>query len=267
MLIYAFYKSKDRKKHFILLSTYAGFAYIFEYIVVVLLDAYVYKPTFFKHRVLDNLFGAILSQLFYVPVTALFLTVFQLNWKVKLLFSLLYSLIEKLFVTLRIFNHRWWKTKFTFVLIWVSFLANNQWYRKIKQGNGTILFFSLYNMILVTWMNMIALMTFLKQVKYGSGTWKEHIKIPPLFILPGSLLLAKWAKEGSFLSKLKSLLFMMSIDLFSLKKRIVNVKSLYVLPIIYLTTILTASFYKKLIYDDKLCDGMPKGGWTGGNSS
>lgn len=68
MLVLTLYKSRNRKRDMVLFLNFAGLAYMFEYIVVALLDGYVYKPKFIKQRNLHNIFGAIWSQFFYVPV-------------------------------------------------------------------------------------------------------------------------------------------------------------------------------------------------------
>lgn len=98
LLIFTFYKKKDRKFLFITLISGVGLCFIFEYFILSLFKAYRYKPKLFKNRDLDNFFGAIMSQAFFVPCTAIFLTAFKVGWKGKLLFAMFFGLIEKLFL-------------------------------------------------------------------------------------------------------------------------------------------------------------------------
>ncbi|WP_280772078.1 hypothetical protein [Salipaludibacillus daqingensis] len=251
MLIYTFYKSKQRKKHVVLLFSFIGWAYILDYIVIVLFQGYVYTPKFLKQKDLDNIFGSIMSQFFYVPVSALFITVFGLGWKVKLVFSICYSLIEIVFIYLGIFKHNWWKTKYTFVLIFSSFFFNDRWNKMITKEYPRMLFFSLFSFVQVTWMNIIFILAVLRMIKYGkkhNHSWKTHIKVAPLFGLLFGYVTTSLVKTGGLLSEVKSFLFMFTIDLILLQKRMLKTKSFIILPFIYITTITSAKYFKKLVY-------------------
>ncbi|KAA9023902.1 hypothetical protein [Niallia endozanthoxylica] len=252
LLILSMYKSKDRKKHTVLLLNYAGFAYTFEYIVVALLDGYVYKPNFFKNKNLDKIFGSIWSQLFYVPVTALFITVYQLGWKIKLLFGLYFVLIEKLFIFLGIFKNNWWRTGYTFLTILLSFFINDKWYEQLNKRNPFILFISFFHLIQLTWMNTIFAFAVFRKIRLGFPpflTWKEHFKLAPLVGLFISLFSAWKMKERSYVSQCQVLILMFVIDITLLKKRMLKVKEIPVLLTIYAMVLRTAEFYRKLVYE------------------
>jgi hypothetical protein len=68
LLGFSFYKSKNRKLLFVLLSANMGFAYLLEYIVLNLFKGYRYKPKIMKKQIFDNIFGAILSQGVFLPL-------------------------------------------------------------------------------------------------------------------------------------------------------------------------------------------------------
>ncbi|UCZ55014.1 hypothetical protein LGQ02_09945 [Bacillus shivajii] len=251
ILIYTFYKSKDRKRHFVLLMNYAGFAYLFEYVVVALFDGYVYKPKFIKQKNIDSFVGALWSQFSYVPVIALFITVFQLKWRAKLLFAIFFVLIEKTFIRLGIYKNHWWKTKYTFACIFFSFIFNDKWYEQLTKRNRVILFLSYFNTIQVTWMNTVFLFVLLRKIRYGFGSfysWKEHFKVGPAFGLLVSALLASFMKGGTFISKIHSFLLMSVMDQVLIKKRLLSIKNMFILPIIYVVTILCSTSYRKWVY-------------------
>lgn len=251
MLVLAIYKSRDKKNHTILLLNYAGFAYIFEYIIVALLDGYVYRPKFLKNNKLDNIFGAIWSQVFYVPVTALFITVYKLNWKIKLIFSLYFVLIEKLFIFLGVYKNKWWRTRYTFITIIISFFINDKWYEQLNKKNPLILFLSFFNLIQVTWMNTIYLFAVNKKIRFGFPpylSWKEHFKIAPFVGLCISLFSAWKLREGSFVSKFQVLILMLAIDLTLLKKRMLKVRMIPFIIAIYLINLGATEYYRKLVY-------------------
>lgn len=250
MLLYTFYKNKDRKKLTVLLLSYIGFAYIFEYIIVSFNQAYLYKPHFLKQKDKDNIMGAVLSQFFYVPTVALFITTFKLGWKAKLMFSVYFVLIEKLFIRLGIFKNKWWLITYTFLLIPISFVFNDKWLNYLKKGNSTVLFLSLFQMIQVTWMNMIFVLASLLKIKYGSGkikTWKEHFIVAPIVGLIKSLYITIFLKEN-FNSKINVFLVLLLTDLLLIKNRLLKVKNIGYLLIIYLFNIFFATHYRRMVY-------------------
>ena len=253
MLLFTFYKSKDRKNHLVLLLSFTGFAYLFEYIVVALFDGYEYKPKFLKEKQLDNIFGSVLSQFFYVPTTALFITAFQLGWKVKLFFSLFFILIERLFITLGVYKNKWWKTSYTFGLIFISFIFNDIWYNAIQKRNPYILFVSFYHFIQVTWHNTVYILAVMRKFRFGKGlifSWKENFIISQLIGILVPLILAWWLQKENTLAKINSLLLMMLVDLSLLNKRMLKVKSLLIFPVKYFIILFSADHYRKWVYGD-----------------
>lgn len=251
LLMITFYKSNDRKRHVVLLLNYAGFAYIFEYFVVALFEGYVYKPHFLKHKQLDNIFGAVWSQFFYVPVAALFITVFRFGWKMKLLYSTLFLLIERWFIHLGVFKNKWWKTSYTFSLIFLSFFINDIWNEQLKNRKPFYLFVSFFNSIQVTWMNILYIFALFNKIRYGLPpflSWKEHFKIAPLHVFLVSFLAAWWMRNDGVPAKLKTLLLMFVSYLILIKNKMLNVKKISYLHIIYFLYVQTASFFHKLVY-------------------
>ena len=252
MLFYTLYKSRDKKRHIVLLMNYIGFSYIFEYIVVALFNGYVYKPKFLRNKVLDNYFGVIFSQFFYVPITALFITVFQLGWKSKVIFSLYLILIERVFIYLRVYKNHWWKTTYTFILILVSFFLNDKWLKLLKEKNPIIMFISFFNVIQVRWMNTIYIFAVLRKIGYKQGrfnSWEEHFRIAPAIGLSISLLLAWWAKAKNTVSKGRLFLSMAIVDYILIKKGFLKVKNYFVLPLIYFILIFTLGYSKRWVYE------------------
>lgn len=70
LLFFLFTIKKRKKQIWTLLFSNIGLAYFFEYLVLILLKGYSYKPKVHKNNALDQFLGAILSQGFYVPITA-----------------------------------------------------------------------------------------------------------------------------------------------------------------------------------------------------
>ncbi|MCK0469996.1 hypothetical protein ACERJO_07455 [Halalkalibacter sp. AB-rgal2] len=134
-----------KKQTIALLLGSIGFTYLFEYVVLNLLRMYRYKPGVFRNAWVDSIFGAFLSQAFFVPVKAAFITLFRLGWKTKVGLALMFGGIEAIFLRKGIFVNRTWNTSFTVVGIIFYFWFIDQWwlgFRSSKRKLFTVI--SLY---------------------------------------------------------------------------------------------------------------------------
>lgn len=263
-LLFAFYKNRDRKTLFISLLSNISFAYLFEYFVLNLFQGYRYKPRILKKNYPDNILGAILSQAIFVPFTAIFITAFQLGWKIKIAFGIYFGLIENLFIRLKIYKHYWWKTMYTVILIPCYFYISDQWYKYIKNGTPIVLFISLFNCIMVTGVNILFIMANLRKFRFGLGeyySWKEHFRIAPLYSIILSLFTTVVIKEKGWISRIKVFIFAKVLDLFIKKNKLVkdnfhnHIENISIhIFIIYLSVL-----YKKWINEYK----EPRGQVTG----
>lgn len=253
LLVYTFYKNKDRKRLFVLLFSTIGIGYLFEYIVVNLFNGYRYKPSFLKNKELDNIVGAILSQAIFTPFTALFITAFQLGWKVKLFFSLYFTLIEMIFLRIGVYKHNWWKAKYTMLLLPIYFHVSDKWYQHLKKGTPIILFFSLYHLILVTCVNLLFVRAIKGKVKFGWGifhTWREHFKLGPLYSIILSLITTWTVKGNTKKLRVINLVFRIGMDFILTKMKWIKTSEIPLLtnlPIHLIITIMLG-YYRDLVY-------------------
>ena len=200
LMIYTFYKNKDRKRLFITLISGMGLCFIFEYFILSHFKAYRYKPRLFKNKDLDNFFGAMMSQAVFVPFTAIFLTAFKVGWKGKVLFAIFFGLIEKLFLFMGIHTNNWWKTRYTVTLIPLFFCINDFWYQQLRLGTPIFHFASLFLGILVNGLNLMYSMSILRKFRFGFGrwhSWEEHFKVAPIYSFILSMATALIIKTDS----------------------------------------------------------------------
>jgi hypothetical protein len=256
LMIYAFYKNKDRKRLLITLLSGMGLCFIFEYFILSLFKAYRYKPKLFKNRDLDNFFGAILSQAVFIPFTATFLTAFKIGWKGKVLFAVFFGLIEKLFLFMGIHSNRWWKTRFTVTFIPLFFFINDIWYQQLRIGTPIFHFGSLFLGILVNGLNLMYSMSILRKFRFGYErwhSWKEHFRIAPIYSFILSLATALIIKNDSgWKGILKALGFAKIMDALVMKAGIAksNFRHVIINNSIHLFMIFWAALLKKWIYKD-----------------
>ena len=253
MLIFIFYKKKNKRKTLtILLLSNIGWAYVFDYMVVPLLNGYRYIPGLLKSKYLDNIFGAVFSQAIYVPITALFISAFQLKWKIKLCFVLYFTCIERLFISLGVYSQNWWRTIYTAVSIGVYFFLSDVWYTLLQKRNPIVLRISLFHMIQVTWVNILFILAISRKVHFGNSIlhfWRNHFKIAPLYTFLLSAIITFLLKQKKWFSNIKAFFIMIVSDFLLIQFKYLRVSSYNVLLILYAVILLISTYYHKLIYE------------------
>lgn len=216
-----FYKNRNRKNIIVLLFVNIGFSYIFEYFIFNLLKVYKYKPKMLKKNFFDNTLGALMSQAIFIPFTAVFLTGIKSGWTWKVVASVYFFVVEKIFLKLGIFKHYGWKTIYTLLLLPIYFTISDLWYDWINKKNAIVRFISLFLMIIVSETNLFLLLAFFRKFRFGVGRyhpWKEHFIVSPLYSITLSLFTA-WIflKKKNESAYLKVVLFALGLNKFFTK--------------------------------------------------
>jgi hypothetical protein len=258
LLIVTFEKNKNKKPILILLLTNIGFAYIFEFFVFNLLHSYKYRPQILKSRYLDNVLGAFLSQGVYLPITSVFISAFGYGWKWKLGITIFYAMIERIFISLKVFHNKWWSTYFTLILIPFYFLISDFWLKNLKKGNELVLFISYVMLSWVTGVSVQNVSAVIRNKKFGMGrvyNWREHFILAPIYWFILSLFSALSQKySNNWLGKLNSFLFMKLLDWLLAKKNIVksNKNDFMFHQLIQIFMIYVVGKYKDIVYKETL---------------
>lgn len=215
ILSFTFYKKRDKIYRKLLLSN-IGFAYLFEYFVLNLFQGYTYKPNILKNRELDNILGAVFSQAIYIPIIGTTITAFRLGWKWKMLFTIYFSLIERLFIHWKIFRKRWWETFYTFFFLLLFFNVSDIWHRLLKGKNPIAQGITSYLSFTSISVNVLFILSiFSMRFKLGLGmvhTWKEHFIIIPCYSLIISAILLITYKIRFKYSQLLRIFFITILD-------------------------------------------------------
>lgn len=228
MLGYSFFKSKNKKQLFTLLMADIGFAYLLEYVVLNVFHAYTYKPRVMKKNFFDNVFGAILSQGIFVPFTAVFSTVLKIGWVGKFLGGVYFTVVELLFLRLKVYKHNWWRTIYTLILIPLYFIISDWWNILLTKRNPVVRFISLFFMTLVTEANLLFLFASTRKVRFGAGKFhslKEHFIIVPLYAITIALFsTVSFLKQNNWSAKLRVLIMTIGLDQLFKKRKVVKEK-------------------------------------------
>lgn len=178
----------------VLYLAFVGMVYIFEYFVLVILDAYRYDPQFIANPYLDNILGAFVSNFVVVPILALLIAVLQLNsgWVVAI--SLGLGATEWLFLELGIYQLKWWKTSYTIVGLLFFFWLARLWYQKLMEGNRMIVYitFLMFSFTVVDSAIFLLLLSGIRQFQPGvfENIYRDDVFFTALYAFTKSLLLA-----------------------------------------------------------------------------
>ena len=177
LLLYTYYQKKNHPVLYLLIAA-IGFGYIIEGIIYNLLHSYEYYPHLLPNNpTYDSNLGAIASNVFVLPVVAVFIATFQKSKRWILFLSLLIIGIEWSFLKLGIYKHNWWRIEFTFFgLITVYFpmiKLLNRWLQDKQSGvRHYILLFLIISPILGT-LHILPIMFFTIR-SYHLG-WYENV--------------------------------------------------------------------------------------------
>jgi MFS family permease len=104
-----------------------------EFFILIVFDAYAYKPEVFTDIFADSLVGHLLGNLFLWAGAANLVVNFSLGNRWIFLLSGIFMLIETLFLRLGIYEHHWWQTYFTGIAVILSMNIKKYWVSKLDE--------------------------------------------------------------------------------------------------------------------------------------
>lgn len=179
-LIFILSKAKDRKYVLALFFIISGMFFCIEATILLFLKAYNYYPLLIpQSSVDDNLAGNLFSQ-FSITTTALLIAVLNLKNYWFFIFSVIYCVIEELFLSLGIYSHNWYQTWISFVgficLFWLTKVIYQT--RIIYRNNTWRYFFTLFglytlHMPTALWIQILAGIVFF-DTSLLSDAWSNY---------------------------------------------------------------------------------------------
>lgn len=104
-----------------------------EYIVLTVLGAYEYKPGVFRDYFADDVVGYFWGNYFLWAGAANLIVNFSLGNGWIILISVVFMLIETLFINLGIYKHHWWQTYMTGILVFFGMNIIKIWVSKLNE--------------------------------------------------------------------------------------------------------------------------------------
>lgn len=154
---YSIYRAENRKQAVAFYFTLAGMTLWLETLLLIFFKSYAYYPKIILdpvHWYDDILAGNLFSQ-FSVAASMLMVAVLRLKIRWYFVFALVYGGIETLFLELGIYEHNWYQTWYTIVLLPFAFLIARKMYDRLREGLRPLFYyayvaFSLFALVVVT---------------------------------------------------------------------------------------------------------------------
>ena len=121
-----------------------GLSFLMEYIVLILGDAYSYYPKLFSIQWYDDVFGSSISQAFFIPSVLMAIAAFRMRFKWIIFIIAAIFGIEELFLWLGIYEHNWWKSWFTPIILFASVFVIKWWRSRVEAPTLFIQFITVY---------------------------------------------------------------------------------------------------------------------------
>ncbi|MCA1056673.1 hypothetical protein LCM10_16945 [Rossellomorea aquimaris] len=133
LLGYTLVKNRENASLILLFWLFiCGVAYLFEFVIFILLESYEYRPGILISDYNDSIVGSIISQALAVPVAIVFIVVFQIRKRWIFFIIGLFFLIETLFLHLDIYEHHWWKSIYTIFFLVLTIILSKIWWRHLN---------------------------------------------------------------------------------------------------------------------------------------
>ncbi len=228
----------------------AGLAYVFEYVILILLKSYTYNPNVVKINVYDNLIGDLSSQAFSVPAAAILATAFRLRISGILALVVVFIGVEELFQYLQIYEHKWWRTYYTAIFLTATFFLA-QWIYPLIMKYKLIRYVALYFSLIFFLSNGIFLLflsfpEFYFHIGWFQNKYRDSITFSTMLLMGKSfvLLLSYYFKKFSIFGVLLLFVF---VDYYLVKCDILFVPAVSIHALLFIT--MTSSYIFLMVID------------------
>ncbi|MEH7392961.1 hypothetical protein [Bacillus sp. JJ1474] len=197
--------------------------------MLILLNSYDYYPHVFKENWPDDIFGSLISQGVIIPTVLMSIAAFRLRTKWIILIISLIALIEELFLRLRIYEHNWWRTWYTIILLLLASYIMKWWRRKLNDPSLPIKYLTIYmlfNIILHPISFFMSLVLKLSWYSMGlfESMYKDHTILKMIIDITMAIpLTAIVLFSYKYLTLIALFIFMIIFDLVQIKMGLLHV--------------------------------------------
>ncbi|MCA0753543.1 hypothetical protein KP806_00650 [Paenibacillus sp. N4] len=184
----------------ILLLSFSGMIYVFEFFIYLWFDSYRYFPRLVGIPFYDSTLGAVVSNLLAVPVAAAYVAVYRLSWRWIVCLALIFAGIEWLFLELGIYEQYWWKTAYTLIAQLFFFRLARQWPIWLA-GRGRVIRF--VTLLMISWSVAATLVFVLAltgirifHIGYFADPYHDDLFISAIYSFLKAVVLASFVTAG-----------------------------------------------------------------------
>ncbi|KPU43299.1 hypothetical protein OXPF_27400 [Oxobacter pfennigii] len=128
----------------------AGSAWVGEFFVLGLFNAYVYNTGLFSDPWAQNLLGHLLLNTTLYPTITIIMVAFSLGYGWVLFVSAFFIFLEYIFIKFQLYEQYWWRYYMTAFVVFTYLPICHKWFNKlVKNCSGFIRYFTLYFSALV----------------------------------------------------------------------------------------------------------------------
>jgi hypothetical protein len=125
---YTMYKKRNVADMFSYFVFATAWTWIGEAVVLFVLNAYAYKPGLYSDPFAENILGHIIANTALWSSAAISVMYFQLSYRWIALISIVFMLIEVVFLKAGVYTHHWWHTYMTGIGTFIFMIAMKKWY-------------------------------------------------------------------------------------------------------------------------------------------
>lgn len=191
--IYSLVKKKDKR----LIAYYffiAGLTYLLEYFTLVLFNGYDYYPGVLKNQYFDNILGAVCSDAFTIPMIAVFVAAFRLSFGKVILISVIITLVEILFVKIKIYEQHWWRYYYTLLGAIIVYYFGPIWFSMLKYKiSAAVRFITLFLGNLLIQNSLVFIVSgilgmYFYKLQWFANPYRSHVAFASFYIILITLL-------------------------------------------------------------------------------
>ncbi|MBM7865258.1 hypothetical protein GTO89_00565 [Heliobacterium gestii] len=191
LIIFTMYKRKSIVNLFSFYLFISALAYLCEIVILFVFNSYAYKPGLFTDPIQESIYGHLVCNGFFWGGFTLLVAAFQLKYYWIFLISVVFMLVEVLFLALGIYTHHWWRTYMTGIAVVVFLFFARKCFGILMEKKHMLLRYTAF--YLIAWLlllgSSIVLLISDKQ-HFGIGLVDNYFLNDIFFDVPYQLIMS-----------------------------------------------------------------------------
>ena len=149
--------------------------WIGEFVVLGLFNSYAYKTGIYTSPWAQNILGHLILNSTFYPGTAILVAAYSLGYGWISLITVIYLLVEYLFMKLGIYEHHWWKYYMTALSIFIYQIITKAWFIKMNKMQHGLLRISTFYFVGFVILHYPIPIILLLEKQYYNVNWVQDV--------------------------------------------------------------------------------------------